>query len=144
MQKIKPGNYGKRELITGPGRPVIQKHNRPKKCLNCKLDLDNCKYFDCGQYKNVYFCGKKCKVPVWKHHKTLCQSIFTLNKSHQQNVLKQGRHANDLFITEKTKVATLTGDNCLIDCQLEGVSSTAFLDAFNFSEKHPKNELSDL
>ena len=47
------------------------------------------------------------------------------------------------IITEKTKIATLTGDNCVIDCQLEGVSSTALLDAFNFSEKHPKNELSD-
>ena len=91
---MKPGNYGKRELIAGVGHPVTEKYDRPKKCLNCKLDLDSCKYFECGQCKvsifvvrSVYFCGKR--VALWKQHKTICQSIFALKKNHQQNAIKQ-------------------------------------------------------
>ena len=80
---------------------------------------------------------------MWKQHKTICQSIFTLNKSHQQNVIKEGSYVNDLSIKEKEKVATLIGDKCLMDCQLGGVPSTALLDTgesqvSTVSEKHLK------
>ena len=111
------------------------------------MDVDIGKYFECGQCKNVYFCGKKCQVAVWKQHKTICQSIFTLNKGHQQNVIKRECYANDLSMKEKSMVATLIGDTSLMDCEIGGVPSPALLDrgqqVSNVSEKQLKNELND-
>ena len=84
---------------------------------------------------------------MWKQHKTICQSIFTLNKSHQQNVIKRECYANDLSMKGKSMVATLIGDTCLMDCEIGGVPSPALLDrgqqVSNVSEKQLKNELSD-
>ena len=134
-------------MITCAERSVIEKHDRSKKCLNCKLDLDSCKYLQSGHCESVNCCGKKCQVAVWKPHKAICQSTFALYKSHRQNVIMQESYANDLSAKEKAKVATLIGDKCLMDFQLDGVPSTALLDSGAqvsiVSEKHLKNELSD-
>ena len=117
------------------------------RCLNCKLDLDSCKYFGCGQCKNAYFCGKKYQVAVWKQHKTMSQSIFPLKRSYEQNVIKQGHYVNDVSIKEKAKAANLIGNKCLMDWQLDGIPSAALQDSrlqvSIDSEKYLWNELSD-
>ena len=41
-------------------------------CSNCKMSLHHDHAWRCSQCKLVYYCGTKCQINHWDHHKTKC------------------------------------------------------------------------
>ena len=108
---------------------------RPKFCRNCKNDFKrNVNNF----YPNnilsskarnlVYFCVGDCKSKSWKQHQILCKSITTVQKQQRDKVMHTGKYSSALTVKDEAKVASLVGESCLIDCQLNGQITSLLLD----------------
>ena len=76
----------------------------------------------------VYFCDGDCKSKSWKQHQILCKSIITLQKEQRDKVLRAGTYSSVLSVKDEAKLASLVGESCLIDCQLNGQVTSLLLD----------------
>ena len=108
---------------------------RPKFCHNCKYDfkrnVNNVNVNNILRYKAcnlVYFCDGDCKSKSWKQHQILCKSIITLQKEQRDKVLRAGTYSSVLSVKDEAKLASLVGESCLIDCQLNGQVTSLLLD----------------
>ena len=117
---------GKLKEIVGIGQPAI-KETLPKRYYNCKKLLFE-KYFSCSCCKYVYFCGKKCQLRFWTHHKTICTTIATSLNQHKEKNYKSGCYSTNLTPKEKNKVAELIGDKYLIQCRFSKREKSVLLD----------------
>ena len=63
-----------------------------------------------------------------KQHQILCKSIITLLKEQRDKVISAGTYSSVLSVKYEAKVASLVGESCLIDCQLNGQVTSLLLD----------------
>ena len=110
------------------GRPAIRV-DKPKECYHCKKLLIESSKFCCGLCRSVYYCSKDCQIVSWKYHKVVCQSIAQLATQQRENNNKRGSYVNNFTIKEQSEIADIVGEKCLIECELNGVSSTLLLDS---------------
>ena len=113
------------ETVRGGHLTVL--NERLKFCHNCKYDfkrnVNNVNVnniLSCKACSLLYFCDEDCKSKSWRKHRILCKSIITLQKQKKDKVMRAGTYSTVLSVKERAKVATLVGESCLIDCQLDG------------------------
>ena len=82
----------------------------------------------CKACNLVYFCDEDCKSKSWKQHQILCKSVITLQKQQRDKVMRAGTYSSVLSVKDEAKVASLVGENCLTDCQLNGQVTSLLLD----------------
>ena len=63
-----------------------------------------------------------------KQHQILCKSIITLLQEQRDKVISAGTYSSVLSVKYEAKVASLVGESCLIDCQLNGQVTSLLLD----------------
>ena len=126
-------NAGKLDETVSGGHLTVL-NERPKFCHNCKYDftrnVNNVNVnniLSCKTYNLVYFCDEDCKSKSWKQQ-ILCKSIITLQKQQRDKVMPAGTYSSVLSVKDEAKVASLVGESCLIDCQLNGQITSLLLD----------------
>ena len=63
-----------------------------------------------------------------KQHQILWKGIITLLKEQRDKVMRAGTYSSVLSVKYEAKVASLAGESCLIDCQLNGQVTSLLLD----------------
>ena len=82
----------------------------------------------CSKLEVCYYCSKDCQQKAWKTHKELCNAITFLG---QQQASCKTDASNVLMLPkDKSKMARLIGEKCIINCFVNKVVNSSLLDTW--------------
>ena len=115
---------------------VREEANKPKckRCYNCNNNIyktvnNFVNNLSCKACNSVYFCCEDCQQASLNHHQLICNSISKLKKQQRDKIINSGTYQTTFNVKTQSRVASLVGEKCLVNCLLNGKVQTLLLDS---------------
>ena len=82
----------------------------------------------CSGCKSVRYCNRECQKGHWSQHNVLCASIQYLQKEADEKCKEACSFASHLTPKQKSKVAKVIGEKCVIHAQIDGKQADVLWD----------------
>ena len=93
------------------------------KCRTCGAD-SNVKR--CSRCKSVWYCSRKCQRVDFAGHEQICRSVRELEDVEEEK--SRSACENKIVGEAQSKVVSLIGGQCKVDCLLDGMQCDALWD----------------